>query len=356
MTLRRRVDLEIAGLTVELARQQILRQHLRGRLAEGSPEAPRTAQERRELETMLATQAQEIARLQRQLSARCGGDEPVKGYLGVFIVAKDSAVGRGAQTSWVTTYPVVVGVEPGSPAARAGLAKDDTITAINRMDMRGRALDQFVRQPGGRVTLTVGGPRGRRDITVTVAPKPSGFGGACVQYRDVLYSDSTGRSVVRLTTPGSGVRAGTMAPGGRPVLIDSVRVMGREPISIQLTPDSAAQGSAFVILAPTAAGSVPYLARGPMGAIVAGAEVALINGGLKTVFAVDYGALVVNVAPRSPAEHAGILSGDVIVKVQGESVTAIPVLQRAIAAAHDQRAVTLDIVRAKMPKTITLRW
>jgi S1-C subfamily serine protease len=127
-------------------------------------------------------------------------------------------------------------------------------------------------------------------------------------------------------------------------------------VRIDMSPDSMVQGVTFFVVPPGAGAASLFMARGVTGAIVAGAEVALINGGLKTVFAVDHGALVVNVAPRSPADQAGVLSGDVIVRAQGEPVTAITVLQRAIQSAGERRSVALEIVRAKQPRTITLRW
>jgi hypothetical protein len=37
-------------------------------------------------------------------------------------------------------------------------------------------------------------------------------------------------------------------------------------------------------------------------------------------------------------------------------VTAISVLQRAIQGAGERRSVTLDVIRAKQPKSLTLRW
>ena len=51
-------------------------------------------------------------------------------------------------------------------------------------------------------------------------------------------------------------------------------------------------------------------------AIVAGAEVTLMNAGLRTYFPVDHGALVVNVLPRSPAAQAGGIDQDKFVVAQ----------------------------------------
>jgi S1-C subfamily serine protease len=350
-TLRSR-DAEIAARTIELAQNRILVEHLRARLAQGSPEAPRSEKERAELQSMLVVRRQEMERLERQLAELCGGGAtPVSGYVGV-VIAVDTLT---------MAYPVVRHIEPGSPAARAGITVDDTIISINKLDARvRRTLDALGRSPGEKVTVGLLGDDGRRrDVTITVAPKPATFGGSCLQYRNLVFQGPNGTSFVSvLPAGGSGgsvsgvVRARTRvgAQGG------SGQGGQRQSVHVVVPPDSVMETAMFVFPPDGAGASTLFLSHGSSGAIVAGAEVALINGGLKTVFAVDHGALVVNVAPRSPAEQAGILSGDVIVGAQGDAVTAISVLQQAIRTAGDRRNVTLDIVRAKQPKTITLRW
>jgi len=171
-------------------------------------------------------------------------------------------------------------------------------------------------------------------VTVIVGSRPPTFGGACMQYRDFRFSDVTGQSVVMFRNQGSA----TGAVVGSAVVRDS------------------GETTTFIMFPPAASGGSPFLPRGGSGAIVAGAEVSLVNGGLKAIFAVEYGALVLNVAPRSPAQQAGIIEGDVIVRANGEAVTTIGVLQRAIQAAHEKRNVALDVIRSQQPKKITLRW
>ena len=364
---RRWVDQEISDLTVQLARNQMLYENLQSRLAPDSPEPPRSEKERAELTARLAAQSSEMTRLMRELSVRCGEQEPIRGYLGLVaeqtISAETSPAGRGSTS---LSYHIVQRVEPGTPAARAGLEPGDTIIAVNRVDARVRSLEPFLREPGAKLTLTIARSAGRRDITVVVGQRPPTFGGACMTYRDVRFLDESGRNVVMFRRPGSasGVGAAGSATGVRTTVsgqggIVRARVgtgaRGQQPVQVVLSPDSVPH-STFIMLPPAATGSALFLSRGGTGAVVAGAEVSLVNGGLKTIFAVDYGALVLNVAPRSPAEQAGILSGDVIVRANGDAVTAITVLQRAIQAAHEKRNVTLDIVRAKQARQITLRW
>jgi membrane-associated protease RseP (regulator of RpoE activity) len=301
---------------------------------------------------MLVVRRQEMARLERELSALCGAASPNRGYIGVNVaigMVEEQSPGRVTLTS---SYPVVTRVEPGSPAASAGIMAFDTVVSINKLDARGRTFERFVREPGEKLTVRLARGDARHDVTLTVAQKPPTFGGACMQYRSIVFAHPMGQSFASVRPAGVPARtnAGTRQGGS------AAQAGERQPVRIQLSPDSMIQGATFFVIPPGAGATALFMSRGATGAIVAGAEVALINGGLKTIFAVDHGALVVSVAPRSPAEQAGILSGDVIVRAQGEEVTAIAVLQRAIQAARDRRSVTLDIVRARQPKPITLRW
>lgn len=360
-TLRSR-DSKIAGLTIDLARNRILVEHLRARLVEGSPDAPKSERERAELQSMLVVHRREMARLERELSALCGDAAPVSGYIGVYVSVKEMGEESAGKVTVTSFYPVVTRVEPGSPAAHAGIMAFDTIVSINKLDARGRSFEPFVRESGEKVTVGLARGDVRRDVMVTVAPKPPTFGGACMQYRNVVFANPNGQNIVSVRPPGArgsgGAVAGTVrarTSAGAPGQAGGGSGQGRS-VRIQMSPDSVVQGATFFVVPAGAGAAALFMSRGATGAIVAGAEVALINGGLKTVFAVDHGALVVNVAPRSPAEQAGILSGDVIVRAQGEAVTAISVLQWAIQAAGERRSVTLGIVRAKQPKAITLRW
>ncbi len=361
--MRRSMDSEIAGLTVSLAEHRILLEHLRARLAEGSPDRPASEKERAELQSKLVVHRREMERLERELSRLCGDAAAVRGYMGVNVTFSGTRRDSEGKSMYTYSYPVVSSVEPGSPAARAGVEPYDTIVSLNGLDARGRSLDRFVREPGEKLTVTLAGPDGRRDVTVTVAPKPATYGGACLQYRSVVF-ESSGQNIVAVRPPGARggggppaatvrARPGTVASGGGAI---GAAAGERQPVRIDMSPDSMVQGVTFFVVPPGAGATALFMARGVTGAIVAGAEVALVNGGLKTVFAVDHGALVVGVAPRSPADQAGVLSGDVIVGAQGEPVTSIAVLQRAIQSAGARRSVSLEIVRAKQPKILPLRW
>src|SRR5688500_7127976 len=340
-------ETEIANKTVDLARSRVLVEHIRSRLASGSSDAPKTAQEREELESMLVVRRREMAPIERELSSLCGGTHAGHGYLGI-------------GTFYPRSYPVVARVESGSPAARAGMAPDDTIIYVNRVDVRApRELGPLIGQPGNKVTIGFARGGSRREVVLTVAPRPATFGGACLQFRDLIFTMPSGQTVT-MRSPGarggSGAVAGTVRGRASGTTPGAQGSGGREPVRVVVTPDSLSQTTAFYVFPSGAGATALFLSRGANTAIVAGAEVTLMNAGLRTYFPVDHGALVVNVLPRSPAAQAGILSGDVIIRAQDDPVTAISVLQRQIQDAGERRNVKLDIIRAKQPMVITLRW
>ena len=348
-------ETEIANKTVDLARSRWLVEHIRSRLANGSPDAPKTAQEREELESMLNAGRRDMAQIERELSSLCGDAHAGHGYLGVETFYLRRGDGRNTPPS----YPIISRVTPASPAARAGMAPDDTIISINKVDVRApRELGPLIGQPGNKVTIGFARGGSRREAVLTVAPRPATYGGACLQFRDLIFTMPSGQTVVMRpqgARGGSGAVAGTVRGRATVTTPGAQGSGGREPVRVLVTPDSLSQTTAFYVFPSGAAATAPFLSRYANGAIVAGAEVTLINAGLKTYFAVD-GALVVNVLPRSPAAQAGILEGDVIVRAQDEPVTAISVLQRQIQGAGERRTVKLDIIRAKQPMVITLRW
>jgi serine protease Do len=99
------------------------------------------------------------------------------GYLGIVFTAP---LARMVVASGVSVrhfaYPVVESVEPGSPAARAGISSGDTIMAYDSVDVLHHdiALTQLLR-PGTVVTVRVKRNGVVRDIGVRVAPRPASF-------------------------------------------------------------------------------------------------------------------------------------------------------------------------------------
>lgn len=81
-----------------------------------------------------------------------------------------------------------------------------------------------------------------------------------------------------------------------------------------------------------------------------------VHGQLAEFFGTKEGVLVTSVIKDSAAEKAGIKAGDVIVKVDDQSVHASGDITRALRSARDKKTVTVIVVRSKkeMPITVTL--
>ncbi len=67
------------------------------------------------------------------------------------------------------------------------------------------------------------------------------------------------------------------------------------------------------------------------------------------------GALVAELVPGGPAEKAGVMAGDVVLKVNGHTVKDSTDLTRQVAASHTGDMLDLSILRAGQPKTIMVK-
>jgi hypothetical protein len=88
---------------------------------------------------------------------------------------------------------------------------------------------------------------------------------------------------------------------------------------------------------------------------VGGAELTELNPGLGSYFGAEAGVLVVRVAENTPADHAGLQAGDVIVSANGHDVTSVSALHRAIGSVRPRQPIRLEILRKKVRQTIELR-
>jgi len=78
--------------------------------------------------------------------------------------------GIGIYLTFTSSYPVITGTVPGSPAASAGLQQGDQILKVGDKDMKGITADQastLIQGPdGSKVSITV--QRGTQTLTVTI--------------------------------------------------------------------------------------------------------------------------------------------------------------------------------------------
>lgn len=268
-----------------------------------------------------STAARVLAAQQAGLAWRAAS-EPPRGRIGVTL--------SGGQYTWVrdgtvwTRYvgpQVVEAVEPGGPADAAGVEAGDTLLALgpHRVDdgdvplgallVPGEKLALRVRRRGQEKGLTL--VVGERATNVALAPAAPCPPGASCGPR-VLVGTTTNLPAAPRTPPSPA----TAATAG--------------PTSWGYTFDNS----------------------------LAGAVLATIDTDLEELLGTDDGALVLRVAPGSPAAAAGLRGGDVIVSVDDARVDSPRDVQRAMrrASSAGGRAMTLAVVRKGASRKVELKW
>jgi S1-C subfamily serine protease len=247
-----------------------------------------------------------------------------RGWVGVAYTTGIGTTDRNGAMIF-TDYPVIESIEPNSPAERAGLLAGDTILAMNAQDLRKSPLpDATMVQPGKKIVVRFR-RNALREVTVTVAPRPSGT------------SETVALTIIGPTPSPSQAPS----PGSRVLL---------------RAPRGASEVAARAAVPQTPA--LPPLAFGfgPRTLALAGAELTGLNADLGALAGVDLpGIFVVNVAPGTPAKESGLRSGDVIVKAASSPVGDPGELIRVLRRANGS-SLRLDIIRKRRPQTITLRW
>lgn len=264
-----------------------------------------------------------------------------RGWLGIVVsgTAREPRVDNGELIIRYLTHPVIVSVEPSSPAEKAGLIPTDTLIAYDGRDVRDRdiSITRLLR-PNARVLVRVRRDGRTKDVPVTIADVPS---------RIRLRSETN--FVLR-------------APRAEPALPGVAFPRSSVPVNA-LTPRAAAAP-----MAPMP--PMPEMEKMPAPAVtpgmiitfglngVAGAQLAALTEGLARTVGVRRGVLVTYAAVGSPAYASGLRDGDVIVRVGGDQVSTVAELREKVqmAVENGENSVKLDCVRDRKARAVTLRW
>ena len=291
---------------------------------------------RRSLERQLALHTRDGFAIMSAVQARCI-DERVPlpaGYLGVNLTS-EYVLENERPTSIGTR---VTSVEPGSPAERAGVLRDDKVISIAGLDMRERVPDlseQLV--PGRSIVVRLQRQGVARDLSLTIARRPEGFGESCGEFE---------RALIPMRIPGPG-RMIVDEPGTRRVTVRMRESAARGEAGREATAEQGEVVRLFVF-GPGAENKTAV-------AFFAGAEFRTLDADWAEVLGVRNGVIVNAVADGSSAAQAGLKGGDVIIAL-GRSPVASPVTLVQMLGSMEGTEATLGVVRGRERKTVTLRW
>lgn len=250
--------------------------------------------------------------------------EPPTGWFGVRIYSDQATIDQRGN-AFFDSYPVITGVDSGSPAAKAGVQPGDVLLSFNSHDMRGGSV-RLIKglKAGAPFVLRIRRNDATRVIRGTLDRRPK---------------DWDQDMIVELTVP---------------------EIMERQSGAISRAPFQRIGMIRARMPAPDPLPSVlgPALGYGAAVYPFAGAEFTALNPDLRDALGVkSEGVFVTNVVEGSPARTAGLRGGDVIVKADSIKIEGPIDLVRAIRIADEaDRSVDLQIIRKRKAQTLVLRW
>jgi S1-C subfamily serine protease len=265
------------------------------------------------------------AAAQTESSSQSPPVETPTGWLGVRL--SDEGIFNESGDAFFEGYPVVSNVEPGSPAAKAGVLPGDAILTFNSHDMRGGTLHlSNWMKPGAQFELRVRRNDGVRLLRGVLGRRPAGW-----EQQIVVQVSPNEQIFLRRSAEDAAAGSRLQQSGAR--VQTEVRTPPRLPSLL-----------------------VPALGLGRGVYPFAGAEFTALNNDLCDVLGVKpEGVFVANVVEGSIAREAGLRGGDVVVMADKIKVENPNDLVRAIRTADD-RSVILQVIRKHKPQTIMLKW
>jgi len=253
------------------------------------------------------------------------------GWFGVTI--SDNALMDDKLNTFFNSYPVVSAVEPGSPAAKAGVRRGDVLISFDSHDMGGGALLQLKSwlRPGAPFVLQLRRNNQIRQVRGVLVERPEGW-------EEVNVVTLTPREAIE-------GQAGSM--GGGPMLTKvgtKRRMPAPEPLPTVLAPAMGYGGGVY-----------PF----------AGAEFTALNDDLSEALGVKReGVFVTNVMDGSAARAAGLRGGDIILKADGVKTNTpfdlVGAIRNASMRSTTNHSIELQILRKQKSQThtqtLTLRW
>ena len=358
----RRLEPELAGALSDLALLNSRLEHDETWQAATNPQLHRLTHDMAELQARLAHEMGREAMRDLMEAARAPQDPEEhmqhmprpRGWLGVSYSGSIREKLQGGELYLEhDDYPRIESVEPGSPAATAGLARGDTVIAYNGRDVRRGVAMAKLLEPGARVVVRVRRRGAERDVPVRIARSPEAYvrqwPAPPTPPFEIRVYDSEEAAAAPGEAPRRRPRRAAHAPGAEPT----------QPVpAVPPVPPVRSIPAPPAPAAPPAPLPPATFFFGGASSAVAGAEVVRMNDDLREAFGGTRGVLVINIAAGSPAAQAGLRGGDVIVSADGAAVTTPTALQRVVQRAiqRDADEVRLQVVRKGAKRTVRLQW
>lgn len=206
---------------------------------------------------------------------------------------------------------------------------DIAVLKIDGKDLSPATLGDSDQLQVGDVVLAIGNPFGLTSTVTTGIVSALGRGGLGIEtYEDFIQTDAA-------INPGN---------SGGALLDTQGRVIGINTAILSRTGGSNGVGFAIPInLVRSVVEQLVTTGRVDRGFM--GVSTQNLTADLATQFGVDRGALVTDVSPDSPAQKAGLKSGDIITKVNGAPVLDPRTLQLAVTRLAPGTEVTVEYLR-----------
>jgi S1-C subfamily serine protease len=317
----------IERMVRELIASKQMEQSIGLALREASTGERVDARKIQELKESLQEIARRNAGLITTIQMQCLNPQPhPDGYIGVTFREAEITVRPNESPAYV--LGAIETVEPGSPAEKAGILRDDVLLSVGGMDARKPIALDAILKPGAKVPVRLQRGRVTKDITVTVEKRPAGYGSDCSTVEQLI---GPAPAIMRMPRAAASTRTPMPPMPG--------------------TPPGALYGGVY---ATTPSGNGNFVFSGSMPTI-AGATMIPLDDDSRAALGVDDGMLVTKVAPGTPAREAGLRGLDVIVSADDERISSVGSLRRIVGNSKTG-SVKLEVVRGGKKQTLTLRW
>ena len=272
-----------------------------------------------------------VALAERMRAAQVEASRAPGGPAGYFGVAVSQATVAGRAQGGPAENPRVATVEPGSPAAKAGLRAGDRLIRVGDVVMRDGGDLGPVLRPGNvvRVRFERAGQVQEADVRIEARP---------VSYQtgvSVTITELPGEQATVRPLPAGGVRV--LNPAGP----EGEAVIRREVLRGAM-PDP---NASFVIVSRRTN-------------VVAGAVITQLDDNMRQALGATRGLYVLDVVPGLAIGRAGVRQGDVLVRAGDVTLDAPVDLIRAIQARVEAQGheLRLELVRDRKARTVELKW